>query len=94
MSRGLKYLSLSLALSGGLHRPPGNVSVEEERPRVVTDFRFSIFSLGHTKTCQSLQTNNFSPSGRDLSGKGADLTTPGLMVALHVKWLLTCRVDF
>ena len=31
-------------------------------------FRFSIFSLGHTKTCQPLQTTaNFSPSGRDLS---------------------------
>ena len=31
-------------------------------------FDFSIFSLGHTKTCQSLQTTaSFPPSGRDLS---------------------------
>ena len=48
---------------------------------------FSIFSLGHTKTCQPLQTTaNFSPSGRDLSALfGSEKSSTGAL-ALSLYW--------
>jgi hypothetical protein len=50
-------------------------------PKAVFRFRFSIFSLGHTKTCQPLQTTaNFSPSGRDLSALfGSEKSSTGAL---------------
>ena len=47
---------------------PGQQNTNEVRVPSWLRFRFSIFSLGRTKTCQSLQTTaSFPPSGRDLS---------------------------